>query len=83
MSRVIGKRIKKELAWQGYTYDEFCDIVGISSKAVLANILNKREDDRWRYSELKRFCDALYINLQGLLDDVYRCGQDADGDYEG
>lgn len=70
MSRVISERFKEEIASNGYTYERFCGEVGVSGKAVLANILNHREDKSWRYIEIKKWCDVLDVNIIKLLAEV-------------
>lgn len=72
MSKLISGEIKELVKKSHYDYEGLGAVLGLSSKQAVSYILNHREDDDWKYEDIKRWCGVLNYSWEVLLADVDR-----------
>lgn len=61
--KTISLYFKYALSRCNFTYEQFAERIGLSSKQALSYVLNNRKNDAWKYSDIRRYCDVLEISL--------------------
>lgn len=72
MERIIGNMFKEILSHTNHTYDSFAPKVGLYGKQAVNHYLNHKKDNDWYYDDIKKWCKALNISMEGFMEDVDR-----------